>query len=37
VTVAPQTERFPMSNINEVLLPTRIRQGPYRIVLDADF
>jgi len=33
--VAPQTEHFPMSNINEPS-PDCSRQGRYRLVLDAD-
>ena len=35
--VAPQTEHFPMSSINEAF--TRLESGKarYRIVLDADF
>jgi uncharacterized zinc-type alcohol dehydrogenase-like protein len=35
--IAPQTEHFPMSKINEAF--TRLESGKarYRIVLDADF
>ncbi|HJZ79012.1 MAG TPA: zinc-binding dehydrogenase, partial [Pyrinomonadaceae bacterium] len=35
--VAPQTEHFPMSNINEAFARLESGQARYRIVLDADF
>ena len=35
--VAPQTEHFPMSNINEAFARLKSGQARYRIVLDADF
>ena len=35
--VAPQTEHFPMSNINEALARLESGKARYRIVLDADF
>jgi uncharacterized zinc-type alcohol dehydrogenase-like protein len=35
--VAPQTEHFPMSKINEALARLESGKARYRIVLDADF
>jgi alcohol/geraniol dehydrogenase (NADP+) len=35
--IAPQTEHFPMSNINEAFARLKSGQARYRIVLDADF
>jgi uncharacterized zinc-type alcohol dehydrogenase-like protein len=35
--VAPQTEHFPMSNINEAFARLEPGKARYRIVLDADF
>ena len=35
--VAPQTEHFPMSNINEAFARLESGKARYRIVLDADF
>jgi len=35
--VAPQTEHFPMSNINEAFARLQSGKARYRIVLDADF
>jgi uncharacterized zinc-type alcohol dehydrogenase-like protein len=35
-TVAPQTEHFPMSNINEAFAQLEAGKARYRIVLDAD-
>jgi uncharacterized zinc-type alcohol dehydrogenase-like protein len=35
--VAPQTEHFPMSNINEAVARLESGKARYRIVLDADF
>ena len=35
--VAPQTEHFPMSNINEAFARLESGKAHYRIVLDADF
>nr|MBP6625853.1 alcohol dehydrogenase [Arenimonas sp.] len=35
--VAPQTEHFPMSKVNEALAHLRSGKARYRIVLDADF
>src|SRR5690606_24790771 len=35
--VAPQTEHFPMSRVNEALDHLRAGKARYRIVLDADF
>jgi uncharacterized zinc-type alcohol dehydrogenase-like protein len=35
--VAPQTEHFPMSNINEAFARLEAGKARYRIVLDADF
>ncbi len=35
--VAPQTEHFPMSNINEAFARLKSGKAHYRIVLDADF
>ncbi len=35
--VAPQTEHFPMSNINEAFVRLESGKARYRIVLDADF
>jgi alcohol/geraniol dehydrogenase (NADP+) len=35
--VAPQTEHFPMSNINEAFARLASGKARYRIVLDADF
>lgn len=35
--VAPQTEHFPMSQVNEALAHLRSGKARYRIVLDADF
>jgi len=34
--VAPQTEHFPMSNINEAFAQLAAGKARYRIVLDAD-
>ena len=36
-TVAPQTEHFPMSKINEAFARLESGKARYRIVLDADF
>ena len=35
--VAPQTEHFPMSRINEAFSRLESGKARYRIVLDADF
>jgi uncharacterized zinc-type alcohol dehydrogenase-like protein len=35
--VAPQTERFPMSSINEAFARLESGKARYRIVLEADF
>jgi uncharacterized zinc-type alcohol dehydrogenase-like protein len=35
--VAPQTEHFPMSHINEAFARLESGKARYRIVLDADF
>jgi alcohol/geraniol dehydrogenase (NADP+) len=35
--VAPQTEHFPMSNINEAFARLKSDKARHRIVLDADF
>ena len=35
--VAPQTEHFPMSRINEAFARLEAGKARYRIVLDADF
>jgi len=35
--VAPQTEHFPMSHINEAFARLASGKARYRIVLDADF
>ena len=35
--IAPQTEHFPMSKINEALARLQSGKARYRIVLDADF
>jgi uncharacterized zinc-type alcohol dehydrogenase-like protein len=35
--VAPQTEHFPMSQINEAFARLESGKARYRIVLDADF
>jgi uncharacterized zinc-type alcohol dehydrogenase-like protein len=35
--VAPQTEHFPMSKINEAFAHLEAGKARYRIVLDADF
>jgi len=35
--VAPQTEHFPMSHINEAFARLEAGKARYRIVLDADF
>jgi uncharacterized zinc-type alcohol dehydrogenase-like protein len=35
--IAPQTEHFPMSKINEAFARLESGQAHYRIVLDADF
>jgi D-arabinose 1-dehydrogenase-like Zn-dependent alcohol dehydrogenase len=35
--VAPQTEHFPMSNINETFARLESGKARYRIVFDADF
>jgi uncharacterized zinc-type alcohol dehydrogenase-like protein len=35
--VAPQTEHFPMSRINEAFARLESGKARYRIVLDADF
>ena len=35
--IAPQTEHFPMSKINEALARLESGKARYRIVLDADF
>ena len=35
--VTPQTEHFPMSNINEAFARLESGKARYRIVLDADF
>jgi uncharacterized zinc-type alcohol dehydrogenase-like protein len=35
--VAPQTEHFPMSKVNEALARLESGKARYRIVLDADF
>lgn len=35
--IAPQTEHFPMSDINEAFARLEAGKAHYRIVLDADF
>jgi uncharacterized zinc-type alcohol dehydrogenase-like protein len=35
--IAPQTEHFPMSRINEAFARLQSGKDRYRIVLDADF
>ena len=35
--IAPQTEHFPMSRINEAFARLESGKAHYRIVLDADF
>jgi uncharacterized zinc-type alcohol dehydrogenase-like protein len=35
--IAPQSEHFPMSKINEALARLEAGEARYRIVLDADF
>jgi alcohol/geraniol dehydrogenase (NADP+) len=35
--IAPQTEHFPMSKINDALARLASGKARYRIVLDADF
>jgi uncharacterized zinc-type alcohol dehydrogenase-like protein len=35
--IAPQTEHFPMSQINEAFARLESGKARYRIVLDADF
>jgi uncharacterized zinc-type alcohol dehydrogenase-like protein len=35
--IAPQTEHYPMSRINEALDHLRAGKARYRVVLDADF